>query len=255
MRTAIVADIHGNLTALEAVAAEIERRGTERVLHAGDLALAGAQPAEVVDRVRELGWPGVVGNVDDLLWNSGQLDVQLERAPKLEPLLRLLFETYAPATRELLGEERIRWLRGLPPEHREGEIRVLHASPGDLWRAPMPDAAAGELLETYGPADGGIVVYAHIHLPYVRRLAAPGREAEEAAPGDSLTVANTGSVGNPFDGDPRAAYLEIEDGEAETIRVPYDVEREVSTVLESGYPDAARIAEMRRRGSFVPVQA
>jgi predicted phosphodiesterase len=242
MRTAIVADIHGNLTALEAVAAEIERRGTERVLHAGDLALAGAQPAEVVDRVRELGWPGVVGNVDDLLWNTEQLDVQLECSPNLEPLIRLLFETYAPATRELLGEERIRWLRGLPPERREGEIRVLHASPGDLWRAPVPDAADGELLETYGPADGGIVVYGHIHLPYVRRL-------------DSLTVANTGSVGNPFDGDPRAAYLEIEDGEAETIRVPYDVEREVSTVLESGYPDSARIAEMRRRGSFVPVQA
>jgi predicted phosphodiesterase len=242
MRTAIVADIHGNLTALEAVAAEIERRGTERVLHAGDLALAGAQPAEVVDRVRELGWPGVVGNVDELLWNSEQLQVQLERAPKLEPLLRLLFEAYAPATRELLGEERIGWLRALPPERREGDIRVLHASPGDLWRAPMPDAADGELLETYGPADGGIVVYGHIHLPYVRRL-------------DSLTVANTGSVGNPFDGDPRAAYLEIEDGEAETIRVSYDIEREVSTVLESGYPDAARIAEMRRRGSFVPVQA
>jgi predicted phosphodiesterase len=242
MRTAIVADIHGNLTALEAVAAEIERRGTERVLHAGDLALAGAQPAEVVDRVRELSWPGVVGNVDDLLWNTEQLDVQLECSPNVEPLIRLLFETYAPATRELLGEERIRWLRGLPPEHREGEIRVLHASPGDLWRAPMPDAADGELLETYGQADGGIVVYGHIHLPYVRRV-------------DSLTVANTGSVGNPFDGDPRAAYLEIEDGEAETIRVPYDVEREVSTVLESGYPDAARIAEMRRRGSFVPVQA
>jgi diadenosine tetraphosphatase ApaH/serine/threonine PP2A family protein phosphatase len=224
------------------VVGDIERRAPDRVVHGGDLALAGVQPAEVVDRIRELGWPGVVGNVDDLLWNPQRLAVQLERAPKLEPLLRLLFETYAPATRELLGKERIEWLRELPPEHHEGGIRVLHASPGDLWRAPMPDAADDELLATYGPGDEEIVVYGHIHLPYVRRV-------------DSLTVANTGSVGNPFDGDPRAAYLEIEDGEAETIRVPYDVEREVSTVLESGYPDAARIAEMRRRGSFVPVQA
>jgi diadenosine tetraphosphatase ApaH/serine/threonine PP2A family protein phosphatase len=118
----------------------------------------------------------------------------------------------------------------------------------------MPDAPDEDLLETYGPADGGVVVYGHIHLPFVRRLVAPGREAEEAAPGESLTVANTGSVGNPFDGEPRASYLWIEDGEPQTIRVEYDVEREVSITLESDYPDAQRIAEMRRRGSFVPVE-
>ena len=240
MRTAIVADIHGNLTALEAVVADIERRAPDQVVHGGDLALAGAQPAEVVDRVRELDWPGVVGNVDDLLWNPGQLEVQLDRAPKLAQLLHLLFETYAPATRALLGEERLAWLRDLPGEHREGDIRVLHASPGDLWRAPMPDAPDDELLETYGPPNRGIVVYGHIHLPYLRRL-------------ESLTVANTGSVGNPFDGDPRASYLLVEDGEPETIRVEYDLEREESIVLDSGYPDAVRIAEMRRRGTFVPV--
>jgi predicted phosphodiesterase len=223
------------------VVADIEGRAPDRVVHGGDLALSGAQPAEVVDRVRELGWPGVVGNVDELLWNPGQLEVQEARAPQLAPLLHLLFETYAPVTRELLGDERIAWLNGLPPEHREGGIRVLHASPGDLWRAPMPDAADGELLETYAPADEGIVVYGHIHLPYVRRL-------------DSLTVANTGSAGNPFDGDPRAAYLMVEDGEPETIRVSYDIEREVSIVLASGYPDAPRVAEMRRRGTFVPLE-
>jgi predicted phosphodiesterase len=240
VRTAIVADIHGNLTALEAVVADIERRAPDQVVHGGDLALAGAQPAEVVDRVRELDWPGVVGNVDDLLWNPGQLQVQLDRAPKLAKLLHLLFETYAPATRALLGEERLAWLRDLPGEHREDDIRVLHASPGDLWRAPMPDAPDGELLGTYGPANRDIVVYGHIHLPYVRRL-------------ESLTVANTGSVGNPFDGDPRASYLLVEDGEPETIRVEYDLEREASIVLGSGYPDAARIAEMRRRGAFVPI--
>jgi putative phosphoesterase len=242
MRIAIVADIHGNLTALEAVVADLERREPDRVIHGGDLALAGARPAEVVDRVRGLGWPGVVGNADELLWNRAQLELQLARAPKLAPLLRLLFETYAPATIEQLGEERVAWLRSLPAEHSEGGIRVIHASPGDLWRAPMPDAAEAELLETYGAADEDIVVYGHIHLPFVRRLA-------------SLTVANTGSVGNPFDGDPRAAYLMVEDGEAETIRVSYEIEREVSTVLGSGYPDAPRIAEMRRRGTFVPVEA
>src|SRR5919197_6191241 len=59
---AIVSDIHGNLTALEAVVADIERRHVGRVLQGGDLALAGCQPAEVIDLVRELGWEGIVGN-------------------------------------------------------------------------------------------------------------------------------------------------------------------------------------------------
>jgi 3',5'-cyclic AMP phosphodiesterase CpdA len=71
MRLAVVSDIHGNLTALEAVIADIERRAVDRVVHGGDLALIGCQPAEVIDRVRELGWPGIVGNTDELLWRPG----------------------------------------------------------------------------------------------------------------------------------------------------------------------------------------
>ena len=53
--------------------ADLERRGVDRILLGGDLAFAGRQPAEVVDRVRELGWPGVVGNVDEMLWNHEAL--------------------------------------------------------------------------------------------------------------------------------------------------------------------------------------
>ena len=67
MRLAIVSDVHGNLTALDAVIADIERRGADRIVHGGDLALGGCQPAERIDRVRELGWPGVVGNTDEVL--------------------------------------------------------------------------------------------------------------------------------------------------------------------------------------------
>lgn len=66
-------------------------------------------------------------------------------------------------------------------------------------------------------------------------------------------MANSGSVGSPFDGDPRASYLLIEDDAAQVVRVEYDVEREVSLLLRSSYPDARRIAETRRQGRFVPV--
>jgi putative phosphoesterase len=240
VRLAIVSDVHGNLTALDAVVADIARLGVDRVVHGGDLALTGCQPAEVVDRVRELGWEGIVGNTDELLWRPEEYDVQLGKALKLAPLLRLLFEDYAPATRALLGEERIAWLRELPEQRREADAMLVHASPGDLWRAPMPDADEDELRATYGPCEAAVAVYGHIHQPYVREL-------------EGLTVANSGSVGSPFDGDPRASYLLVESGEVEVVRVEYDVEREASLLLGSGYPDSPRIAEMRRRGAFVPL--
>jgi diadenosine tetraphosphatase ApaH/serine/threonine PP2A family protein phosphatase len=166
--------------------------------------------------------------------------VQERKAPKLRDLLRLLFDEYAPSTREMLGEERVAWLRGLPAEYREDELALVHASPGDLWRAPQPDAEDGELNSTYGVYNARLVVYGHIHRPYVRRL-------------NGLVVANSGSVGSPFDGDPRASYLLVSAAGVEVVRVEYDVDREASALLHSNYPGAARIAEMLRHGRFVPV--
>jgi predicted phosphodiesterase len=240
MRLAIVSDIHGNLTALDAVVADLGERGVDLVLQGGDVALMGCQPAQVIDVVRELEWPGIVGNTDELLWRADSRAEQEQAAPKLHALLHIMFEQYAPATRELIGQERLDWLRKLPATHREKGLLLLHASPGDLWRAPMPDAKDADLLKTYGPCEAGMVVYGHIHRPFVRSLS-------------GITVANGGSVGSPFDGDPRAAYLLIDDGRPEVIRVAYDLEREASLLLGSGYPDAERIAEMRRLGRFVAV--
>jgi len=213
----------------------------DRVLQGGDLALGGWQPAEVVDRVRELGWPGVVGNTDELLWRPEALAEQLERAPKLESLLRVIFEKHAPATCELLGDERIEWMRSLPGEVEDGDLALLHAAPGDLWRSPMPDDRDADLLKAYAELDARLVVYGHIHRPYVRDLG-------------SMTVANSGSVGAPYDGDPRASFLLVDDdGVPEVVRLEYDIEREVAGLLASGYPGADRIAESRRRGEYVRV--
>jgi putative phosphoesterase len=242
VRLAIVSDIHGNLTALDAVVADLAQRNVDRVVHGGDLALVGCQGAEVIDRVRELDWPGIVGNTDELLWRPAEYARLSRSAPRLRALLRLLFEQYAPATRAGLGEERIAWLRQLPAEYRSDSVAVVHASPGDPWRAPLPDCEEAELAATYESLHATTVVYGHIHRPYVRRL-------------DRFTVANSGSVGNPFDGDPRAACVLVEDGAVEVVRVDYDIEREIDLLLRSGYPDAARIAEMRRTGNFVAVIA
>ncbi|HTZ65692.1 MAG TPA: metallophosphoesterase family protein [Solirubrobacteraceae bacterium] len=238
MRVAIVSDIHGNLTALDAVIADIHSKAPDLVLHGGDLALMGAQPAQVIDRIRELGWPGVVGNTDAALWRPEEQQHQEQIAPKLRPLLSLIFQQYTPATLAMLGNERVAWLRKLPTEHRLEDLVLVHASPGNLWRAPTPDAHDDELSATYGPLDAATAVYGHIHRAYKRTV-------------NHLTVANSGSVGMPWDGDARASYLLLDDGHARLVRVAYDIEREADLLLNSNYPDAPRLLEMRRRGVFL----
>jgi predicted phosphodiesterase len=238
MRIAILSDVHGNLTALDAVVADVLQRAPDRVLHGGDLVLLGAQPAQVVDRIRELGWPGVLGNTDELLWRGDEQTHQERLAPKLKEQLRLMFQECAPATAELLGHERVAWLRDLPAEARIDGLAIVHAAPGDLWRAPQPSAEDSELLAAYLPLAAETAAYGHIHRPFVRRL-------------NALTVANCGSVGMPWDGDPRASYLLIDDGVPRLIRVAYDVERETAILRAGRYPDAERLIEMRRTGRFV----
>ncbi len=239
MRLAIVSDIHGNLTALEAVIADLKTASPDLVVHGGDLAASGNRAAEVVDRIRDLGWPGVVGNTDEMLWAPEQFDRQMKRAAKLRVLLEILFHEFAPATRDLLCDERIQWLQALPREWRNEELLLMHASPGDLWQAPMPDCEEQKLLATYSGAGAAIVVYGHIHRPYVRRV--PG-----------LLVANSGSAGVTYDGDPRASYLLVEDGNITIRRVEYDVEAEIKLLASSGYPRAAWLSEIRRHGKYVP---
>jgi predicted phosphodiesterase len=237
VRVAIVSDIHGNFTALEAVVSDIKTTSPDLVVHGGDLVTGGPQPAEVIGRIRELSWPGVVGNTDEVLWSPEKFEQQVERAPKLRPLLEILFRDFA-ATRERMTDEQFHWLRTLPAAWQGHGISLQHASPGDLWKAPMPDSEEQELISTYGGLHSAIVVYGHIHRPYVRQVA-------------GFVVANSGSVGMPYDGDPRASYLLIEDGKVSVRRVEYDVEAEIRRLHSSGYPRAAWLAEVRRQAKYV----
>lgn len=238
MRIAIVSDIHGNLTALEAVIADLRRQSPDLVLQGGDLPYGGCRPAEVMDRVAELGWPGVVGNTDEALWDSTGLRRMQAAAPKLGPLLRMI-EECASATRKLIGDSRLDMLKKMPAEIRHDNLVLMHAGPGDLWKAPL-DSADDETLErVYGPLQTQTVVYCHIHRPFMRNL-------------QGFAVCNSGSVGMPYDGDPRASYLLLQDGRATIRRVEYDVKTEVERLLASDYPFKEWLAEVRLRGAYVP---
>jgi len=238
MRVAIVSDIHGNRRAFQAVVADLREVAPDFVLHGGDLAYGGAHPADIVDQVRALGWPGVRGNTDEMLWAPEGLAEFAARQPKLGPLLAIIQEMIPP-TLAGIGEERLRWLEELSQQYSGEGFSLVHASPGDLWRAPMPNASDEELHSTYASLRARIVVYGHIHRPYIRRL--PG-----------MTVANTGSVSQSYDGDRRASYLVL-DGESLTIRrVEYDVESEAKELLSSGLPHADWLSRILLAGKYCP---
>ncbi|HEY5094327.1 MAG TPA: metallophosphoesterase family protein [Candidatus Eremiobacteraceae bacterium] len=228
MRIAIVSDIHGNRTAFEAVLEDLQQTAPDLILHGGDLADGGASPVEIVDRIRELGWQGVAGNTDEMLWRPESLTEFASQSPKLQPLFAAIAEL-AAATREALGEERLAWLRDLPRVQVHAPMALVHATPESLWRAPSPDAADAELETTYGPLGQPIAVYAHIHRPYVRNVS-------------GMIVANTGSVSLSYDGDTRASYLLL-DGSTPTIRrVEYDLAKELKALSSCGFPHADWIA-------------
>jgi predicted phosphodiesterase len=230
MRIAIVSDIHGNRTAFEAVLADLRQTSPDLILHGGDLADSGTSPEEIVDRIRDLGWQGVVGNTDEMLFRPGSLTEFAKHSPNLQPLFAVI-EEMAAATRAALGEERLAWLRGLPRAQIHGPMALVHASPESCWRAPAPEASDAELESVYSPLGQAIAIYAHIHRPYIRNVS-------------GMIVANTGSVGLSYDGDRRAAYLVLDGSTPAIRRVEYNVDRELKALSGCGFPHSDWVAKI-----------
>jgi len=237
MRIAVVSDIHGNQAAFEAVLADLRVTSPDVVLHGGDLADGASHPSAIVDRIRELGWPGVVGNADEMLTKPDTLEEFARRQPvPLQPLFSRVREM-AAATREALGEERLAWVAALPHMHNLDSLALVHASPESPWRSPSAMAGDAELESVYRPLGRPIAVYGHIHCPFVRIM--PG-----------MTVANSGSVGLPYDGDRRAAYVLLDDFVPTIRRVEYNVDREIRALASSKRPHADWVARMLETARF-----
>lgn len=226
---ALIYDVHGNLPALKAVLADARDAGAEELLLGGDYALFGPWPAETVDLLRRLQdatW--IRGNVDR--WSAAPSD-----APE-DPLIREAID----ACRSALGPETVAELAALPEQTVIDGTRYCHASPISDVRSFMPEPGV-EDDELLAGAREKRVVFGHTHLQFTR-----------SAHGE-IELVNPGSVGMPFDGDPRAAYALLgDDDRIEARRVAYDYEASAAAVEERfvGAAWAARSARRLRSASI-----
>jgi len=224
MRFGIISDIHGNLPAFEAVCDAMP--SVDRLLCAGDVVGYNPWPAACIDRVRELGAVTVRGNHDRAVAFDGG-----ER-----------FNAMAKAgvrhARQQLGDADMEWLRSLPTEQyvADGRIHIVHGHPDDPDRYTYPREFSASML-----GEGvDVVIMGHTHVQGSRRF------------GDGV-VLNPGSVGQPRDGDPQAAFAVVELGEdaeddsngddggaptVETHRTEYDVDRVIEAVEAAGLPNS-----------------
>lgn len=236
MRIAIVSDIHGNLIAFEAVIADLRQTAPDLIFHGGDLAHGGSSPSEVVDRIRTLGWPGVMGNTDEMLPCPESLEnFAKDKPPNLQPLFDAIREI-AQAARESLGEDRLNWLRDLPRLQVQDTFALVHASPESLWSSPTHRASDAEIQSVYGSLARPVAVYGHIHYPFIRTL-------------QRMTAVNTGSVSLSYDGDRCASYLLLDDLKPSIRRVEYNVFREIEAMQERAIPHADWIAKTLQTAS------
>lgn len=207
--TALLYDIHGNLAALEAVLADAGAAGVQAFVLGGDYALFGPFPSETVTRLRGLG---------DQTWIRGNGE-RWSAHPAAAPDNAVVQGAIA-ACREALGLEVVTELASLGEQMVLAGTRYCHASPISDVRSFLPEPAEDE-PELLDGATERRLIFGHTHLPF-RRVAATGTE-----------LVNPGSVGMPFDGDPRAAYALLhEDTRIEHRRVPYDHQAAAAAVRE-----------------------
>jgi predicted phosphodiesterase len=226
---ALLYDIHGNLPALEAVLADARAAGADRFILGGDYALFGPWPAETVELLRELDAEWLRGNGER--WTAHPGD-----APQDD-----VVQGAVSACHERLGADLCAELAALPFDLCRDGTRYVHASPVSDVRSfgPGHDDSEEEMLE--GVLETRLV-FGHTHLPFKRNAKA------------GIELVNPGSVGMPFDDDPRAAYAIVADGgEVEHRRVEYDHMQTVQAVRDrfSG-PFAEKVAERIERARFVP---
>jgi predicted phosphodiesterase len=236
VKLALISDIHANLPALEAVLADIQRRGdTDAVYHLGDLVGYAPWPNETVNLLHDRGITGIAGNYDSTVATDYKHCGCKYEDPRQEELSHLSYAW----TREHASAETKQFLGALPFRvdlrplggHTGGPTLILvHGTPTLntlYWTEDRPDSFCTKMADAAGAKAGDVIAFGHTHLPYRRDIA-------------GVHFLNTGSVGRPKDGDWRAGYVVLEIGQGdpgiEFVRVEYDVQRAADAIRTSDLP-------------------
>jgi predicted phosphodiesterase len=237
MRYALISDIHANLPALDAVLADLDRRGdVDAIYHAGDLVGYSSSPNEVVARLHERAIAGIAGNYDSTVATDHKHCGCRAESARQEELAHISYEY----TRRTVTAEVKCYLAGLPFSldlrplggHLSGpRLVIVHGTPMRntvYWTEDRSDDFCLKMAAVVGLEAGDVIAFGHTHKPWHREV-------------EGMHFVNAGSVGRPKDGDWRAGYVLLELGQGsphvEFVRVPYDIERTVAGVRAAELPE------------------
>jgi predicted phosphodiesterase len=237
MKYALISDIHANLPALRAVLADIDGRAdVAATYHLGDLVGYAPWPNETVALLRERRIEGIAGNYDSTVAAGYKHCGCKYEDPAQEALSHLSYDW----TRRHVSAETRRVLAALPFRidlrpgggHTPGpKVVLVHGTPTLntlYWTEDRDDAFCLKMAEQAGAKAGDVICFGHTHRPWTREV-------------EGIRFVNTGSVGRPKDGDPRAGYvlLDVGDGapRVDFVRVEYDLEEAMEGIRRSDLPD------------------
>lgn len=235
MKYALISDIHANLPALEAVLADVSQRGIEQAVHLGDLVGYAPWPNETVKMLDDAGIIGVSGNYDSTVAIGYKHCGCRYENPRQEELSHLSYEwtcqNVSAETRTRLAELPFRLDLSAAGGHTSGpRVILVHGTPvlnTQYWTEDRSDEFSLNMATKAGARPGDAIACGHTHLPWQRDI-------------EGIRFINTGSVGRPKDGDPRAGYVALDisaDGIlTEFIRVEYDVARAAAGIRSSSLP-------------------
>lgn len=243
MRLAVLADVHGNASALRAVLADLDiQGGADRLLVLGDIVLLGPDPAQVVEHLRERAAIGVYGNTDRFLldtdWSAFEPASEEERADQALCLWAL----------ERLDEQAKAWLRSLPFQRDlmvGDQLLLVHGSPRSVVDAIEASTPEADVRQMIAGVEAHVILFGHTHAPLDRTV-------------DTVRLINPGAVGYPQGEESSARYALLAWDGADwhvTFRmVRYDVEEVIERLLAARRPYRVWIAETLRRAAHIPLE-
>ena len=231
MKYALIADIHANLEGLEVVLEDAKKNNCTRYVCLGDVVGYNPNPKECMKIVREMGMPCIMGNHDE--YCAGDIDLTGFNPHAGHAIMW---------TRDQLSDEERDWLKRLKYLRMIANFTIVHSTldAPKRWGYVMSklDAAASFTYQ-----NTGVCFFGHTHVPLAfmrdQNTVIGGKyDSLEVEKGKKYLI-NVGSVGQPRDGDPRAAYViyNLEEGTIELRRLDYDLEKTQAKILDAGLPE------------------